>query len=120
MGNDTKPLNWLKTDTERLEHAVKAEKGQAGAEREQEGIDYGVVILPPVIDTHNPEVESYSADYVKYAQDRLREYYKENGEIPRWERDAEEATATIMRQAEEATVAMSKDIPDLEGAELKV
>lgn len=30
------------------------------------------------------------------------------------------ATATIMRQAEEATVAMSKDIPDLEGAELKL
>lgn len=30
------------------------------------------------------------------------------------------ATDTIMRQAEEATVAMSKDIPDLEGAELKV
>lgn len=30
------------------------------------------------------------------------------------------ATATIMQQAEEATEAMSKDIPDLEGAELKV
>lgn len=30
------------------------------------------------------------------------------------------ATATIMQQAEEATKAMSKDIPDLEGAELKV
>ena len=32
----------------------------------------------------------------------------------------EQATAIIMRQAEEATAAMSKDIPDLEGAELKV
>lgn len=32
----------------------------------------------------------------------------------------EDATATIMQQAEEATKAMSKDIPDLEGAELKV
>lgn len=30
------------------------------------------------------------------------------------------ATATIMQQADEATRAMSKDIPDLEGAELKV
>ena len=30
------------------------------------------------------------------------------------------ATATIMQQAEEATRAMSKDIPDLKGAELKV
>lgn len=30
------------------------------------------------------------------------------------------ATATIMQQAEEATRAMSKDIPDLERAELKV
>lgn len=32
----------------------------------------------------------------------------------------DKATATIMQQAEEATRAMSKDIPDLEGAELKV
>lgn len=120
MGNDTKPLNWLKADTSRLEHAVKAEKGQAGEEQEQEGVDYGVIILPPVTDTRNPEMESYPADYVEYAQDRLKAYLKENGNLPRWERDAEEATATIMQQAEEATRAMSKDIPDLEGAELKV
>ena len=32
----------------------------------------------------------------------------------------EHATATIMQQADEATKAMSKDIPDLEGAELKI
>ena len=32
----------------------------------------------------------------------------------------EQATAAIMKQAAEATEAMSKDIPDLEGAELKV
>ena len=32
----------------------------------------------------------------------------------------EHATECIMAQAEEATTAMSKDIPDLEGAELKV
>ena len=32
----------------------------------------------------------------------------------------EYATATIMQQADEATKAMSKDIPDLEGAELKL
>ena len=32
----------------------------------------------------------------------------------------EYATATIMQQADEATKAMSKDIPDLEGAELKI
>ena len=32
----------------------------------------------------------------------------------------EHATDRIMQQAEEATNAMSKDIPDLEGAELKV
>lgn len=32
----------------------------------------------------------------------------------------EHATATIMQQADEATKAMSKDIPDLEGAELKL
>lgn len=30
------------------------------------------------------------------------------------------ATATIMQQAEEATRAMSEDIPDLKGAELKI
>ena len=32
----------------------------------------------------------------------------------------EHATATIMQQADEATKAMSKDIPDLEWAELKI
>lgn len=32
----------------------------------------------------------------------------------------EHATATIMQQADETTKAMSKDIPDLEGAELKI
>ena len=32
----------------------------------------------------------------------------------------EHATPTIMQQADEATKAMSKDIPDLEGAELKI
>ena len=37
-----------------------------------------------------------------------------------YDEQLEQATAVIMKQAEEATEAMSKDIPDLEGAELKV
>ena len=68
----------------------------------QEGIDYGVIILPPVDGHANPEMESYPADYVEYAQERLRAYQREHGERPAWEVGVDgEAAAEIDRQATE-------------------
>ena len=69
----------------------------------QEGVDYGVIILPPLDGSTNPEVESYPADYVEYAQERLRAYQREHGKLPAWELDADEEAAAeeINRQAEE-------------------
>lgn len=57
--------------------------------KSEEGIDYGVVILPPVIDESNPEIDSYPEDYIQYAQERLREYKAEHGELPKYKRDKE-------------------------------
>ena len=54
-----------------------------------EGIDYGVVILPPVLDETSPEIDSYPADYIEYAQDRLRAYKEEHGELPRYSKGTE-------------------------------
>lgn len=60
------------------------------------------VILPPVDGHANPEMESYPADYVEYAQERLRAYQREHGELPAWELGVdEEAAAEIDRQATE-------------------
>lgn len=49
-----------------------------------EGIDYGVVIIPPILDEASPERDSYPADYVEYCKDRLRAYKEENGELPKY------------------------------------
>lgn len=84
----------------------------------EEGIDYGVVILPPVMGESNSEVESYPEEYLDFCQDKLRSYKKENGELPQWERDAQEAAAAMAEQAEEATRAMQKQA-DEAGAELE-
>lgn len=115
-----KPLGWIKTDTTRLEHAVKAEKGQSKEAEAQEGIDYGVVVLPPVMGTENAEVDSYPADYIEYCQDRLRAYKEKTGELPKYEtieapdlppellQQAEEASRVFNAQAEEANTAMEE------------
>ncbi len=55
-----------------------------------EGIDYGIVVLPPVLDEHNKELDSYPADYIEYAQDRLRAYKEEHGELPKYSKGTEE------------------------------
>ena len=50
----------------------------------EEGIDYGVIIIPPQEGQHNEEAESYPKDYIKYCQGRMREYKRREGELPRW------------------------------------
>lgn len=52
----------------------------------EEGIDYGIIVLPPVADEQNPEVEAYPEDYIKYCQGRMRTYKGTNGELPQWEK----------------------------------
>lgn len=51
----------------------------------QEGIEYGVVIIPPVYGQTNEEVDGYPSDYVMYVQERLRKYVTEHGELPVYE-----------------------------------
>ena len=63
---DTKPLGWIKTDTERLEHAVKAEKAQQKDGEEK----MGLIIIPPLID--DTERNTYPDDYIAYCMDRER------------------------------------------------
>lgn len=50
----------------------------------EEGIDYGVIVIPG-LRSIDPEMEDYPADYIKYAQERLRAYKREQGELPKWE-----------------------------------
>ena len=52
--------------------------------KEEEGIDRGVVIIPPQEGQHNKEMEAYPADYVRYCQGRMREHKRQTGELPRW------------------------------------
>ncbi len=52
---------------------------------DEDGITSGVIILPPIMTDTNPEMDSYPEDYVKYAQERMREYKREHGELPQWE-----------------------------------
>ena len=61
----------------RREERTKNEEGE-------DGIDYGVIVLPG-LRSINPEMEDYPADYIKYAQERLRAYKLEHGELPKWE-----------------------------------
>lgn len=62
---------------------------EATTEQAVEGIDYGIVVLPPVLDEHNEELESYPEDYIHYAQDRLRAYKEEHGELPKYSKGTE-------------------------------
>lgn len=59
---------------------------EAEARDPEEGIDYGVIVLPPVMDEHNPEMEGYPEEYLEACKDRLRDYKEANGELPKWER----------------------------------
>lgn len=51
----------------------------------EEGIDYGLIILPPKEGATSPELDSYPADYIEYAQERLRAYKREHGELPQYD-----------------------------------
>ena len=55
-----------------------------------EGIDYGVVIIPPKLDDHNEELDSYPADYLEYCKDRMRAYKEANGELPKYSKGTED------------------------------
>ena len=87
----------------------EAPEETATAAEPQEGVDYGVIILPPIEGSTNPEMESYPADYVEYAKERLRDCQREHGELPAWELGVdEEAAAEIDRQATEGQKALQK------------
>lgn len=66
------------------------------AEREpEEGVTYGVIVLPPIKDECNPEVENYPDEYLDFCQGKLKEYKAVHGEPPKWERlPYEDDTAT--------------------------
>lgn len=63
------------------------ERDNTQQEEAEEGIDYGVLILPPVLDEHNEELDSYPDEYIEYVQDRLKDYKEEHGELPKYVRD---------------------------------
>ena len=83
MSNKTKAL-------EKLGSTPAQYREEETASKLEEGIDYGVVILPPVIGESNEEIDSYPQGYIEYAQDRLREYKAEHGELPKYSRGKEE------------------------------
>lgn len=56
----------------------------AGAREPEEGIDYGVVILPPIMGTENEVIDNYPAEYIERSQEKLRAYKKENGSLPHY------------------------------------
>lgn len=85
-GVDITPKSWITPNREVLENATKKEAQGETTTQAENGIDYGIVILPPIDGDTNPEMESYPADYVEYARDRLREHKREHGELPKWER----------------------------------
>lgn len=79
------------TDKTRALEKLASTPAQYNEERDStqpiEGIDYGIVVLPPVMGETNEEIDSYPADYIEYAQDRLREYKREHGELPRYAKE---------------------------------
>lgn len=113
-------LAGAKYKPERYEAPERASEGE-------DGIDYGLIILPPLDGSKCPELENYPEDYVEYAQERLRKYKKEQGALPQWDysqcraglvgdagelvdrgaaeeidRQAEEGQRELQRQADEA------------------
>lgn len=77
----------------KAERYKDVETGKEG----EEGIDYGLIILPPIDGSDNPEMNGYPADYLEYAQQRLKKYKQEHGELPQWDygkgKDAERGAA---------------------------
>lgn len=115
---DTKPIGWIKTDTDRLEHAVRAEKAPLpDEEREEQG---GVIIIPPLMT--DTERNAYPEDYIAYCRERekKRKKLQEQGiavpEAPDFPeelmRQAEEASKVFQAQAEEATRAMEAKLKE--------
>ena len=64
------------------EPAATSERDTAGTD----GIDYGLIILPPIDGEYSEEMSGYPQDYIEYAQGRLREYKEKHGKLPKWER----------------------------------
>ena len=107
-----KTLGWVKTDTERLERAVKAEKGTQTDAEESTG---GIVIMPPLMD--DTERNAYPEDYIAYCMERNRKLEKLKGadiEAPDFPeeilRQAEEASKIFNAQAGEASRAMEAEL----------
>lgn len=80
---NTKALEMLADTPEPL-------REEATVDTTLEGVDYGVVIIPPILDEASPERDSYPADYVEYCKDRLRAYKEENGELPKYSKGAKD------------------------------
>lgn len=113
---DTKPMSWVKADTDRLEHAVRAEKAPPAEERDEE--QGGVIIIPPLLT--DTERNAYPEDYINYCRERekKRQKLQEAGiptpEVPDFPAElmeqAEEASKVFQAQAEEFTRAMEEKL----------
>lgn len=74
---------------EMLADTPEPRREEATVDTALEGVDYGVVIIPPILGESNPEIDSYPADYLEYCKDRMRAYKEENGELPKYSKGTE-------------------------------
>ena len=74
---------------EMLADAPEPLREEATVDTALEGVDYGVVIIPPRLNEHNEELDSYPEDYVEYCKDRMRAYKEKHGELPKYSKGIE-------------------------------
>lgn len=48
--------------------------------------EYGVIILPPILDETNEELDKYPQDYLEYSLSRMKQYKEAHGDLPAWKR----------------------------------
>lgn len=82
MRDEIKAARHITGSLKPIEPAVASERDTAGTE----GIDYGLIILPPIDGEYSEEMSGYPADYIEYAQGRLRDYKEQHGTLPTWEK----------------------------------
>ena len=98
---DIKPMSWAR----KSEIAERADTLEARAEAPADPEGASTLFRGDTASTDYALIDNMCKDFTN----ALRQYLS-----------LEHATATIMQQADEATNDTSKDIPDLEGAELKL
>lgn len=66
----------------KADHPPTATAG--GNAKAEDGVEYGIIIIPPQEGQHNEEAEAYPEDYIKYCQGRIREHNRRTGKPPQW------------------------------------